>query len=128
QVKLKEKLQYLNRRPNKLTNTVLEAEQVNQSPYPTSPQGVSKLQPTLTLLTTSQRSRSREKKADVVPVTEDKSAKRSKGNKTSAGSMKQKQGFNSDNQIEIEPDSETDEPDQLDLGRKRPEKKGGQRS
>ncbi|KAA6360528.1 MAG: hypothetical protein EZS28_043947, partial [Streblomastix strix] len=47
-------------------------------------------------------------------VTEDKSAKRSKGNKTSAGFKKQKQGFNSDNQIEIEPDSETDKPKQLD--------------
>ncbi|KAA6368721.1 MAG: hypothetical protein EZS28_035753, partial [Streblomastix strix] len=54
------------------------------------------------------------KKADVAPVTVDKSAKHSKGNKTSVGSKKQKQGFNSDNQIEIEPDSETDEPDQLD--------------
>ncbi|KAA6387809.1 MAG: hypothetical protein EZS28_016667 [Streblomastix strix] len=54
------------------------------------------------------------KKADVALVTEDKSVKRSKGNKTSAGSKKQKQGFNSENQIEIEPDSETDQPDQLD--------------
>ncbi|KAA6334334.1 MAG: hypothetical protein EZS28_053078, partial [Streblomastix strix] len=54
------------------------------------------------------------KKADVAPITEDKSAKHTKGNKTSAGSKKQKQGFNSDNQIEIEPDSETDKPDQLD--------------
>ncbi|KAA6402178.1 MAG: hypothetical protein EZS28_002288 [Streblomastix strix] len=35
------------------------------------------------------------KKADVAPVTEDKSAKHSKSNKTSAGSKKQKQGFNS---------------------------------
>ncbi|KAA6386639.1 MAG: hypothetical protein EZS28_017832 [Streblomastix strix] len=56
----------------------------------------------------------RRKKADVAPVTEDKSAKRSKGNKTSAGSKKQKQGFNSENHIEIEPDSETDQLDQLD--------------
>ncbi|KAA6387096.1 MAG: hypothetical protein EZS28_017373, partial [Streblomastix strix] len=54
------------------------------------------------------------KKADVAPVNEDKSVKYSKGNKTSAGSKKQKQRFNSDNQIEIEPDSETDQPDQLD--------------
>ncbi|KAA6372960.1 MAG: hypothetical protein EZS28_031514 [Streblomastix strix] len=54
------------------------------------------------------------KMADVAPVTEDKSVKHSKGNKTSAGSKKQKQGFNSENQIEIEPDSETDQPDQLD--------------
>ncbi|KAA6374405.1 MAG: hypothetical protein EZS28_030067 [Streblomastix strix] len=54
------------------------------------------------------------KKADVAPVTEDKSVKHSKGHKTSAGSKKQKQGFNSDNQIEIEPHSETDQPDQLD--------------
>ncbi|KAA6340364.1 MAG: hypothetical protein EZS28_052539, partial [Streblomastix strix] len=56
----------------------------------------------------------RRKKADVAPVTEDKSVKRSKGNKTSAGSKKQKQGFNSENKIEIEPDSETDQSDQLD--------------
>ncbi|KAA6364047.1 MAG: hypothetical protein EZS28_040425, partial [Streblomastix strix] len=56
----------------------------------------------------------RRKKADVAPVTEDKSAKHSKGNKTSAGSKKQKQGFNSENQIEIEPDTETEESDQLD--------------
>ncbi|KAA6393983.1 MAG: hypothetical protein EZS28_010497 [Streblomastix strix] len=56
----------------------------------------------------------RRKKADVTQVTEDKSAKHSKGNKTSIGPKKQKQGFNSDNQIEIEPDSETNEPDQLD--------------
>ncbi|KAA6364699.1 MAG: hypothetical protein EZS28_039775, partial [Streblomastix strix] len=56
----------------------------------------------------------RRKKADVAPVTEDKSAKRSKGNKTSAGSKKQKQRFNSENQIEIEPDTETDQSDQLD--------------
>ncbi|KAA6355369.1 MAG: hypothetical protein EZS28_049104, partial [Streblomastix strix] len=48
------------------------------------------------------------KKADVAPVTVDKSVKRSKGNKTSAGSKKQKQGFNSENQIEIEPDTETE--------------------
>ncbi|KAA6358721.1 MAG: hypothetical protein EZS28_045753 [Streblomastix strix] len=54
------------------------------------------------------------KKADVAPVTEDKSGKHSKGNKISAGSMKQKQRFNSENLKEIEPDSETDQPDQLD--------------
>ncbi|KAA6374781.1 MAG: hypothetical protein EZS28_029695, partial [Streblomastix strix] len=54
------------------------------------------------------------KNAYVALVIEDKSAKRSKGNKTSAGSKKQKQGFNSENQIEIEPDSETDQPQQLD--------------
>ncbi|KAA6358019.1 MAG: hypothetical protein EZS28_046453, partial [Streblomastix strix] len=54
------------------------------------------------------------KKADVALVTVDKSVKHSKGHKTSVGSKKQKQVFNSDNQIEIEPDSETDEPDQLD--------------
>ncbi|KAA6361945.1 MAG: hypothetical protein EZS28_042529, partial [Streblomastix strix] len=53
-------------------------------------------------------------KADVAPIIEDKSAKRSKGNKTCAGSKKQKQGSNSENQIEIEPDSETDQPEQLD--------------
>ncbi|KAA6370597.1 MAG: hypothetical protein EZS28_033876 [Streblomastix strix] len=56
----------------------------------------------------------RRKKADIAPVTEDMSVKRSKGNKTSAGSKKQNQGFNSENQIEIEPDSETEESDQLD--------------
>ncbi|KAA6382347.1 MAG: hypothetical protein EZS28_022127 [Streblomastix strix] len=54
------------------------------------------------------------KKADVAPVTENKSVKHSKGNKTSAGSKKQKQGYNSENQIEIELNSETDQPDQLD--------------
>ncbi|KAA6398277.1 MAG: hypothetical protein EZS28_006197 [Streblomastix strix] len=62
QVKQKEKLQYLNRRPNKLMNTKLEAKQVNQSPYRISPQGVPKLEPTPTLLTTSHYSRSREKR------------------------------------------------------------------
>ncbi|KAA6354188.1 MAG: hypothetical protein EZS28_050285, partial [Streblomastix strix] len=62
QVKQKEKLQYQNRRPNMLTNTILEAEQVNLSPYPTSPLGVPKLEPTPTLSTTSQPSRSREKR------------------------------------------------------------------
>ncbi|KAA6329007.1 MAG: hypothetical protein EZS28_053651, partial [Streblomastix strix] len=46
-------------------------------------------------------------------VTKDKSVKRSKGNKTSAGSKKQKQGFNSENQTEIEPDSDNDQSDQL---------------
>ncbi|KAA6380687.1 MAG: hypothetical protein EZS28_023788 [Streblomastix strix] len=56
----------------------------------------------------------RRKKADVAPVTEYKSVKRSKGNKTSAGSKRKKQGFNSENQIEIEPDSEIDQSDQLD--------------
>ncbi|KAA6364246.1 MAG: hypothetical protein EZS28_040225, partial [Streblomastix strix] len=55
----------------------------------------------------------RRKKADVAPITENKSVKRSKGNKTNAGSKKQKQGFNSENQIQIEPDSDTDKPDQL---------------
>ncbi|KAA6382810.1 MAG: hypothetical protein EZS28_021662 [Streblomastix strix] len=56
----------------------------------------------------------RDKKADVAPVTEDKSAKHFQGNKNRAGSKKQKQGFISENQIEIEPDSETDQPDELD--------------
>ncbi|KAA6355409.1 MAG: hypothetical protein EZS28_049063, partial [Streblomastix strix] len=114
QAKQKEKLQNLNRRYNNLTNTILEAKQVNQSPYPISPQGVPKLESTPTLLPTSHYSRSGEKKADEAPVTEDKSVKRSKGNKTSAGSKKQKQRFNSENQIYIEPDSETDQSDQLD--------------
>ncbi|KAA6384684.1 MAG: hypothetical protein EZS28_019790 [Streblomastix strix] len=62
QLKQKEKLQYLNRRYNNIMNTKLEAKQVNQSPYPISPQGVPKLEPTLTLLTTSHPSRSREKR------------------------------------------------------------------
>ncbi|KAA6384552.1 MAG: hypothetical protein EZS28_019923 [Streblomastix strix] len=53
-------------------------------------------------------------KADVAPVTVDKSANHSKGYKTSVGSKKQKQRFNSENLIEIKPDSETDQPDQLD--------------
>ncbi|KAA6393996.1 MAG: hypothetical protein EZS28_010475 [Streblomastix strix] len=52
------------------------------------------------------------KKADVAPVTENKSAKRSKGNRTSAGSKKLNQGSNSENQIE--PDYEIDQPEQLD--------------
>ncbi|KAA6385494.1 MAG: hypothetical protein EZS28_018982 [Streblomastix strix] len=43
-------------------NTILEAEQVNQSPYPINPQGVPKLEPTLTLLTTLQPSSCREKR------------------------------------------------------------------
>ncbi|KAA6365787.1 MAG: hypothetical protein EZS28_038686, partial [Streblomastix strix] len=62
QIKQKDKLQYINREYNKPTNTILEAKQVNQSPYPISSQGVPKLEPTLTLLTTSQRSRSGEKR------------------------------------------------------------------
>ncbi|KAA6366743.1 MAG: hypothetical protein EZS28_037732, partial [Streblomastix strix] len=68
------------------------------------------------------------KKADIAPVTEDKSAKHSKGNKTSAGSKKQKQGFKSQNQIEIEPDSETNQPDQQDRVKRKGGRKGGQRS
>ncbi|KAA6363064.1 MAG: hypothetical protein EZS28_041409 [Streblomastix strix] len=55
-----------------------------------------------------------EKKEDVAPVTENKSEKLSNGNKTSAGSKKQKQGFNSENQIEIMPDSATDLFERLD--------------
>ncbi|KAA6394063.1 MAG: hypothetical protein EZS28_010409 [Streblomastix strix] len=54
------------------------------------------------------------KKADVAPITEDKSAKHSKSNKTSAGSKKQIQGSNSENQKQIEPNSETDQPEWLD--------------
>ncbi|KAA6393643.1 MAG: hypothetical protein EZS28_010829 [Streblomastix strix] len=56
----------------------------------------------------------RRKKADLATVTEDKSAKRSKGNKSSVASKKLKQGSNSENKIEIEPDSETDQPKPLD--------------
>ncbi|KAA6399694.1 MAG: hypothetical protein EZS28_004781 [Streblomastix strix] len=59
------------------------------------------------------------KRADVVPVTEYMSVKHFKGNKTSPGSKKQKQGFNSENQIEIEPDSETDQTDQLDRAKRK---------
>ncbi|KAA6356553.1 MAG: hypothetical protein EZS28_047920, partial [Streblomastix strix] len=62
QTKQKEKLQYLNRRYDNLTSTILEAEQVNQSPYLISPQGVPNLEPTPTLLTTSHNSRSGEKR------------------------------------------------------------------
>ncbi|KAA6369155.1 MAG: hypothetical protein EZS28_035319, partial [Streblomastix strix] len=80
---------------------------------------------TLNHFTTQQLQR---KKANVAPDTVYMSAKHSKGNKPSVGSKKQKQGFNSDNQIEIEPEFETDQPDQLDRGRKRGGKKGGQRS
>ncbi|KAA6381077.1 MAG: hypothetical protein EZS28_023397 [Streblomastix strix] len=54
------------------------------------------------------------KKSYLAPATEEQFAKCSKGNKISTGSKKQKQGFNSENQIEIEPDSETYQSDQLD--------------
>ncbi|KAA6398451.1 MAG: hypothetical protein EZS28_006024 [Streblomastix strix] len=53
------------------------------------------------------------KKVCVAPVTKDKSAKHSKGNMTSAGSKKYKQGSNSENQIVMVPDSEIDQPEQL---------------
>ncbi|KAA6335628.1 MAG: hypothetical protein EZS28_052948 [Streblomastix strix] len=43
-------------------NTALEAKYANQSPYRISSWGVSKLEPTLTLLTTSHLSRSGEKR------------------------------------------------------------------
>ncbi|KAA6394351.1 MAG: hypothetical protein EZS28_010123 [Streblomastix strix] len=56
----------------------------------------------------------RKKKADLSPVIEVKSVKRSKGNKTSARSKKSKQGSNSENQIEIRTYSETLQPEQLD--------------
>ncbi|KAA6388312.1 MAG: hypothetical protein EZS28_016159 [Streblomastix strix] len=56
----------------------------------------------------------RRKKANVALFTEVMYTKRLKGNKTSAGSKKQKQGFNSENQVKIELDSETDQSDQLD--------------
>ncbi|KAA6372865.1 MAG: hypothetical protein EZS28_031607, partial [Streblomastix strix] len=55
----------------------------------------------------------RRNKADVIPVTEDKSAKRPKGSKTCAGTKRQKQGFNYENQVKVEPNSETDQPEQL---------------
>ncbi|KAA6380185.1 MAG: hypothetical protein EZS28_024291 [Streblomastix strix] len=53
------------------------------------------------------------KKADIAPITEDMSEKRSLGNKTGAEYKKWKQRSNSDNQIEIEPDCVTDQPNQL---------------
>ncbi|KAA6388479.1 MAG: hypothetical protein EZS28_015994 [Streblomastix strix] len=56
------KLQYPNKGYNQLMTMILEAKQINQSPYQTSPQGVPKQEPTLTLLTTSYPSRSREKR------------------------------------------------------------------
>ncbi|KAA6359290.1 MAG: hypothetical protein EZS28_045183, partial [Streblomastix strix] len=61
QDKLKGKLQYPNKGFNQPTTMILEAKLVNQSPQPINPQGISKLKPTLTLLTTSYPSRSREK-------------------------------------------------------------------
>ncbi|KAA6383737.1 MAG: hypothetical protein EZS28_020735 [Streblomastix strix] len=54
------------------------------------------------------------KKVDVAAVTKDKSAKYSKNNVTNVRSKKQKQAFNSETQIEIEPDSKIDLQDQLD--------------
>ncbi|KAA6395158.1 MAG: hypothetical protein EZS28_009316 [Streblomastix strix] len=114
QDKQKEKLQYLNRRYNNQTNTILEAKT-----------GQLKSVSNKSLLSTEARAnydtsnhftpqQEQIKKTDVVQITENKSEKRSKGNKTSAVSKKQKQGFNSDNQTEIVPDSETDQPNQLD--------------
>ncbi|KAA6394324.1 MAG: hypothetical protein EZS28_010150 [Streblomastix strix] len=66
------------------------------------------------------------KKADVAPVTKNKSVKHFKGNNTSVGSKKQKQRFITENLIEIEPDSETDQPEQLDQVRRKGGKKGKQ--
>ncbi|KAA6383412.1 MAG: hypothetical protein EZS28_021058, partial [Streblomastix strix] len=54
------------------------------------------------------------KKADIAPVIEDNLAKHVKGNKTSAGSKKQKQRSNYEIQIEIVSDSVTDHPEQMD--------------
>ncbi|KAA6392241.1 MAG: hypothetical protein EZS28_012233 [Streblomastix strix] len=113
QAKLKGKLQYPNKGYNQPMTMILEAKQVNQSPYPICPQGVPKLESTPTLLTTSYPSRSREKGGSSL-VTEDKSAKRSKVKYISAGSKKQEKGSNSKNHSEIVPDSETDQPEQLD--------------
>ncbi|KAA6374181.1 MAG: hypothetical protein EZS28_030292 [Streblomastix strix] len=62
QVKLKGKQYYPNKGCNQLTTMILEAKQVNQSPYPISLQGVPKLEPTPTVLTTSYPSWSREKR------------------------------------------------------------------
>ncbi|KAA6354388.1 MAG: hypothetical protein EZS28_050084, partial [Streblomastix strix] len=59
--KLKGKLQYTDKGYNQPTTMILEAKQFCQSPYPISPQGVPKLEPTLTFLTTSHPSRNREK-------------------------------------------------------------------
>ncbi|KAA6384168.1 MAG: hypothetical protein EZS28_020303 [Streblomastix strix] len=65
------------------------------------------------------------KKADVAQMTENKSTKHFKGIKISAETKKQKQRFNFENKIEIEPNSETDQPEQLDCLRKNRGKKGG---
>ncbi|KAA6381947.1 MAG: hypothetical protein EZS28_022528 [Streblomastix strix] len=62
QAKQKGKLQYLNKGYNQPTTMILEVKQVNQSPYPISPQGVPKLELTTTLQTTSYSSRSGEKR------------------------------------------------------------------
>ncbi|KAA6395589.1 MAG: hypothetical protein EZS28_008888 [Streblomastix strix] len=62
QDKLKGKLQCPDKGCNQPTTTILEAKQANQSPYPISSQGVQKLEPTPTLLTTSYPSRSGEKR------------------------------------------------------------------
>ncbi|KAA6363503.1 MAG: hypothetical protein EZS28_040969, partial [Streblomastix strix] len=60
--KLKGKLQCPDKGCNQPTIMILEAKQANQKPYPTIPKGVPKMEPTLTLLTTSYPSRSREKR------------------------------------------------------------------
>ncbi|KAA6354600.1 MAG: hypothetical protein EZS28_049873 [Streblomastix strix] len=62
QVLLKGKLQNLNKGYNKLTDTIPEEKQIYQIPYPINHQGVQKLEPTSTLLTTSHSSRSGEKR------------------------------------------------------------------
>ncbi|KAA6360452.1 MAG: hypothetical protein EZS28_044021 [Streblomastix strix] len=62
QAKFKGKLQYLNERCCKPTIMIPEAELACKSTYSISPQRVPKLEPTLTLLTTSHPSMSREKR------------------------------------------------------------------
>ncbi|KAA6388425.1 MAG: hypothetical protein EZS28_016048 [Streblomastix strix] len=70
----------------------------------------------------------RRKQEDAAPVTEDKSVKRFKDNKTSAESKKQKQESNFENQIEIVTNFETDKSEQSDQLRKNGGRKRGQRS
>ncbi|KAA6394068.1 MAG: hypothetical protein EZS28_010401 [Streblomastix strix] len=65
------------------------------------------------------------KKTEDAPVSEVKSTKHSKGNKTSARSKKQKQGSNSEFWIEIKSESKTDQPEQLDLLMKKERRKEG---
>ncbi|KAA6403420.1 MAG: hypothetical protein EZS28_001048 [Streblomastix strix] len=62
QAKQKGKLQYPKIGCKQITTKIPEAKQVNQSPYPISPQRVPKLEPTPNILSTSHPCRSREKR------------------------------------------------------------------